>query len=133
MSVKNCPETPRQRMISLMYLVLTAMLALNVDKSVIDAFALVDQGFMQTIENFNKKNQSVYNKFYNAATNPNSVQLYYTQDGCYINEAYNITSGVVYHSGGCGIDFYAFEKNGAIQFYTTEATLNGCLVTHYHE
>ena len=54
-------------MISLMYLVLTAMLALNVDKSVIDAFALVDQGFTQTIENFNKKNQSVYTKFYNAA------------------------------------------------------------------
>jgi gliding motility-associated protein GldM len=67
MSVKNCPETPRQRMISLMYLVLTAMLALNVDKSVIDAFALVDQGFTQTIENFNKKNQSVYTRFYNAA------------------------------------------------------------------
>jgi gliding motility-associated protein GldM len=67
MSVKNCPETPRQRMISLMYLVLTAMLALNVDKSVIDAFALVNQGFTQTIENFNKKNQNVYTRFYNAA------------------------------------------------------------------
>jgi gliding motility-associated protein GldM len=67
MGVKNCPETPRQRMISLMYLVLTAMLALNVDKSVIDAFAVVDQGFMKTIENFNNKNQSVYTKFNNAA------------------------------------------------------------------
>jgi gliding motility-associated protein GldM len=74
MSVKNCPETPRQRMISLMYLVLTAMLALNVDKSVIDAFALVDQGFMQTISNFNNKNQSVYTHFNNAAQeNPQKV------------------------------------------------------------
>ena len=54
-------------MISLMYLVLTAMLALNVDKSVVDAFALVDQGFMKTIENFSNKNQSVYNKFNIAA------------------------------------------------------------------
>ena len=53
MGVKNCPETPRQRMISLMYLVLTAMLALNVDKSVLDAFAMVDQGLVKTIENFN--------------------------------------------------------------------------------
>ena len=26
---KNCPETPRQKMIGMMYLVLTAMLALN--------------------------------------------------------------------------------------------------------
>lgn len=74
MSVKNCPETPRQRMISLMYLVLTAMLALNVDKSVIDAFALVDQGFMQTISNFNNKNQTVYTHFNNAAQeNPQKV------------------------------------------------------------
>ena len=38
MGTKYCPEAPRQRMISLMYLVLTAMLALNVDKSVLDAF-----------------------------------------------------------------------------------------------
>ncbi|MEI6275018.1 MAG: gliding motility protein GldM [Prolixibacteraceae bacterium] len=67
MSVKNCPETPRQRMISLMYLVLTAMLALNVDKSVVDAFAVVDKGFMKTIENFSNKNQSVYDHFNNAA------------------------------------------------------------------
>ena len=74
MGVKNCPETPRQRMISLMYLVLTAMLALNVDKSVVDAFALVDKGFMKTIENFSNKNQSVYNKFSNAAQeNPQKV------------------------------------------------------------
>ncbi len=67
MSVKNCPETPRQRMISLMYLVLTAMLALNVDKSVVDAFAVVDKGLMKTIQNFNNKNQSVYDHFNNAA------------------------------------------------------------------
>jgi gliding motility-associated protein GldM len=67
MGVKNCPETPRQRMISLMYLVLTAMLALNVDKSVLDAFAMVDQSFMKTIENFTAKNARVYADFNNAA------------------------------------------------------------------
>jgi gliding motility-associated protein GldM len=74
MGVKNCPETPRQKMISLMYLVLTAMLALNVDKSVVDAFALVNQGFMQTIENINSQNQNVYSNFSNAAQeNPEKV------------------------------------------------------------
>ena len=67
MGVKNCKETPRQRMIGLMYLVLTAMLALNVDKSVLDAFAMVDQSFMKTIENFTAKNARVYNDFNNAA------------------------------------------------------------------
>jgi gliding motility-associated protein GldM len=67
MGVKNCPETPRQRMISMMYLVLTAMLALNVDKSVLDAFAMVNQSFMKTIENFTAKNARVYSDFNNAA------------------------------------------------------------------
>ncbi len=57
-----------------MYLVLTAMLALNVDKSVVDAFALVNQGFMETIENINSQNQSVYSNFNNAAQeNPEKV------------------------------------------------------------
>ncbi len=74
MGTKNCPETPRQRMISLMYLVLTAMLAMNVDKSVLDAFAVVDQGLMKTIENFTSKNERVYTDFNNAAQeNPEKV------------------------------------------------------------
>ena len=67
MGTKYCPEAPRQKMISMMYLVLTAMLALNVDKSVLDAFAMVDHSFMQTIENFTAKNQRVYSDFNSAA------------------------------------------------------------------
>jgi gliding motility-associated protein GldM len=67
MGTKYCPEAPRQKMISLMYLVLTAMLALNVDKSVLDAFVMVNQNFMQTIESFTAKNQRVYDEFSNAA------------------------------------------------------------------
>jgi len=67
MGTKYCPEAPRQKMISLMYLVLTAMLALNVDKSVLDAFVMVNNNFMQTIENFTAKNQRVYNDFSSAA------------------------------------------------------------------
>lgn len=33
---------PRQKMINMMYLVLTAILALNVSKEVLDAFAIMD-------------------------------------------------------------------------------------------
>ena len=36
-------ETPRQKMIGMMYLVLTAMLALNVSKSILDAFVTIDE------------------------------------------------------------------------------------------
>ncbi len=43
MSGGNCPETPRQKMIGMMYLMLTAMLALNVSGDLLNAFDLVDQ------------------------------------------------------------------------------------------
>jgi len=56
-------ETPRQKMIGMMYLVLTAMLALNVSKEVLDAFALVDGGLVITTENFAAKNEGMYNEF----------------------------------------------------------------------
>ena len=42
MGATNCPETPRQRMIGMMYLVLTAMLALNVSKDILSAFVVVN-------------------------------------------------------------------------------------------
>ena len=61
MGAKNCPETPRQKMIGMMYLVLTAMLALNVSADVLDAFTKVQQGLTSTIANFTKKNADLYN------------------------------------------------------------------------
>ena len=56
-------ETPRQKMIGMMYLVLTALLALNVSKDVLDAFILVDKGLTKTTTNFNEKNSSYYSDF----------------------------------------------------------------------
>ena len=56
-------ETPRQKMIGMMYLVLTAMLALNVSAEVLDAFRLVNEGIRSTTENFSQKNTSVYKEF----------------------------------------------------------------------
>jgi len=59
-------ETPRQKMIGMMYLVLTALLALNVSAEILNAFILVDKSLGKTAENFNNKNASVYEKFANA-------------------------------------------------------------------
>src|SRR6056297_3407677 len=56
-------ETPRQKMIGMMYLVLTAMLALNVSAEVLDAFRLVNEGIKSTTENFYKKNTATYKEF----------------------------------------------------------------------
>lgn len=61
-------------MIGMMYLVLTAMLALNVAKEVLNAFILVDVGLVQTTENFAAKNKELYNIFaQEAALNPEKV------------------------------------------------------------
>ena len=56
-------ETPRQKMIGMMYLVLTALLALNVSKEAVEAFKRVDEGLVHTTENFMEKNNSVYADF----------------------------------------------------------------------
>ena len=57
-----------------MYLVLTAMLALNVSKDVLDAFVIVDHGLNQTTSNFASKNEGYYSKFDLAySQNPDKV------------------------------------------------------------
>ncbi len=67
-------ETPRQKMIAMMYLVLTAMLALNVSKEVIDAFIVVNDSIEETNENFNDKIDQTYLKFQNQyQINPTKV------------------------------------------------------------
>lgn len=58
-------ETPRQKMIAMMYLVLTALLALNVSKEVIDAFAVVNESLEKTNKNYSNKIDQIYTVFEN--------------------------------------------------------------------
>lgn len=72
-------ETPRQKMIGMMYLVLTALLALNVSKDILDAFVTVNNGLENTKTNFEQKNGSLYNQFTAALSeNEQKVRPYYT-------------------------------------------------------
>lgn len=66
MGTKNCPETPRQKMINMMYLVLLAMLALNVASEVLDAFRVVDSSLMQTYKSVDSKNGQIIASFQQA-------------------------------------------------------------------
>jgi len=59
--------SPRQKMIGMMYLVLTAMLALNVSKEAVEAFKNVDKGLTQIVANYTKKNDLIYQDFDRAA------------------------------------------------------------------
>ena len=53
-------------MINMMYLVLTALLALNVSKETLDVIAKVDKSLNETIENFASKNNITYSAFESA-------------------------------------------------------------------
>ena len=50
-------ETPRQKMIGLMYLFLTALMALNVSKDVLNSFVLVSDSLEKTIDNYKRKSR----------------------------------------------------------------------------
>jgi gliding motility-associated protein GldM len=56
-------ETPRQKMIGMMYLVLTALLALNVSKEILDAFITINNGLQTTKVTFDGKLQQQYASF----------------------------------------------------------------------
>ena len=60
---KNCPETPRQKMISMMYLVLTAMLALNVSAEILNGYSLVDESMRTNITIGEAKVSSLQGQF----------------------------------------------------------------------
>ena len=56
-------ETPRQKMIAMMYLVLTALLALNVSKEILDAFLVVNKSMESTNESVAAKINEKYAQF----------------------------------------------------------------------
>ena len=75
---KNCPETPRQKMIGMMYLVLTAMLALNVSTDILNGFTLVDNSLHSSIAATDTRNAKLYQDFQAAnADNPEKTQEWF--------------------------------------------------------
>lgn len=80
MSASNCPETPRQKMIQMMYLVYTAMLALNVSAEVVEGFKTVGNAMTKSNENMEIKLQDTYDNFeFALKNNPAKVQEKYDQ------------------------------------------------------
>ena len=63
MAIKKRPVSPRQKMINLMYVVLMAMLALNISTEVLDGFSLVEESINRTTANSSKENEGLYGNF----------------------------------------------------------------------
>ena len=78
MPIKKKRISPRQKMINLMYLVLLAMLALNVSTDVLEGFSLVADGLKKSTENASKVNEGIYNTFdQQMKNNPAKVKEWY--------------------------------------------------------
>ncbi|MBD5254584.1 MAG: gliding motility protein GldM [Barnesiella sp.] len=78
MGQSNNRLSPRQKMINLMYIVLTAMLALNVSSDVLDGFTQVHDGLSRTNVTVSERNDAVYR----------NLQAYAEQNPEIASEAY---------------------------------------------
>ncbi|MEQ9443877.1 MAG: gliding motility protein GldM [Cyclobacteriaceae bacterium] len=59
-------ETPRQKMVGMMYLVLTALLALQVSNTILDRFVFIDQSLDQSAASYKAKNSSTVDRIRDA-------------------------------------------------------------------
>ena len=78
MAIKKRPVSPRQKMINLMYVVLMAMLALNVSTEVLNGFSIVEESLNRTTGNSTKENLAIYEDFETQMkANPQKVKVWY--------------------------------------------------------
>ncbi|NDW13043.1 gliding motility protein GldM [Bacteroides sp. 214] len=78
MAVNNKTLTPRQKMINVMYIVLLAMLALNVSSDVLEAFSQVDDSLKRTAEGSMKQNELLFADLTeHMRTNPEKVGAWF--------------------------------------------------------
>lgn len=80
MKIKKNKVTPRQKMINLMYVLLMAMLAMNVSSDVLNGFSLVDESLSRSTVNATAQNEAMYGNFEQSmAQNPEKVREWYTR------------------------------------------------------
>lgn len=78
MAIKKRPLSPRQKMINLMYVVLMAMLALNVSTEVLNGFSIVEESLNRTTTNSSTENDAIYGDFVKQMkTNPEKVKAWF--------------------------------------------------------
>jgi gliding motility-associated protein GldM len=68
------PKEPRQKMINVMYLVLTALLALNVSAEILNAFRTVNASLANANDIIELKNQSLFSSFDRKVADPKTEE-----------------------------------------------------------
>lgn len=78
MAIKKRPVNPRQKMINLMYIILMAMLALNISTEVLNGFSIVEESLNRTTANSSKENEAIYGRFARQMKdNPEKVKAWF--------------------------------------------------------
>ena len=94
MGSNNTRLSPRQKMINLMYIVLTAMLALNVSSDVLNGFTQVEEGLKRTNTNVEERNSAILNTLEAFATqNPDKGKRWFDK----ATEVRRVTDGIYSH------------------------------------
>ena len=70
-------ETPRQKMIGMMYLVLTALLAMNVSKQILQGYMSVNESLVTSIKNLKENNERVTKSFQGSIDGNAAAKPYY--------------------------------------------------------
>ena len=70
-------ETPRQKMIGMMYLVLTALLAMNVSKQILQGYMSVNESLVTSIKNLKENNERVTKSFEGSIDGNAAAKPYY--------------------------------------------------------
>ena len=70
-------ETPRQKMIGMMYLVLTALLAMNVSKTILKGYVRVNESIVRGRENLEHNNELITKAFQNTIEGNAGARPYY--------------------------------------------------------
>ena len=113
-------------MINLMYLVLLAMLALNVSSDVLNGFSLVSEGLMKSTQNATKVNAGIYSTFdQQMKNNPAKVKEWYDKaqyvrgmsDSLY-NLAEELKEAIVFKSDGKDADINAIKNREDLEAST---------------
>ncbi|MBP3227803.1 MAG: gliding motility protein GldM [Bacteroidaceae bacterium] len=96
MPVKKRPVSPRQKMINLMYILLMAMLALNVSSDVLKGFTLMSDSLKRTTEAATRENDNIYADFAKMAEkDPRAVKPWFDKAAVTKRKADELVSYIV--------------------------------------
>lgn len=80
MAIKKKRISPRQKMINLMYVVLMAMLALNISTEVLNGFSIVEESLNRTTSNSARENTIIFDELEKMMkSNPTKVRQWFEQ------------------------------------------------------